>query len=287
MHRGRFAEAERQYREALALGAALNGPDSPELSATHAALASVEFTQDRFAEARAEIDRAIALHEAELGERGDLGHLLRMRAYALAKLGHGASAVATVERAIELRRREFGAASWQVADITVSAGVVEGWLGRHARAAARYASAIKIAEQLPQRPAEHLGLWTAFRAEATLATGDAKAAVNLAKTALASAPPGSTSTMTGNIARLVLADVLARRSSGRGRALDLATTAAAGFERDRDPDRAARAHALIARLRAWRHGLTGGSAQPGLFFVAATSRTAAISSTRSCRTSRS
>ena len=264
--RGRVAEAETHYRRALELGAELLGPDNPENAMTHAALANLLMRSGRAAEALPQVDRAVALRSDKAVNDRNLGHLLRLRALVLERLGRSDQALAELARARRLRVEGFGAASFPVADIEFEIGDMYRRMGRFDEASKALAQAMATAAKTDEPPVGEIAWFRAVRAECELEAGRPRRAAPMAERALAEARSTELPPDRRGLAELVIARSLVALRRDRGRAAELARKALSALVAEDEDSiaRAEKARAVLAGLgvRDARVGGRPGPARP-------------------------
>ncbi|MCG8459971.1 MAG: serine/threonine-protein kinase [Holophagales bacterium] len=126
LFRGRYAEAERQAREAVKVLAVAEGGDPVDLGMARVYLGSALRRLDRPAEAALEHEKAIEL----LGEHPSVSHALSALGAVAADLGNFAEGIDLIERAIGITARAFGSANPLVDRRRVSLGTALRRAGR-------------------------------------------------------------------------------------------------------------------------------------------------------------
>lgn len=144
--RGDVDEAER--RLGLALGAAEEiGANDPRVAETLAAIGSLHYERNRFAEAASLLDRALAIDETSL-PRNDTTFAVHLTAQGLARaqLGEFDAAAAHHGRALAIYREALGADHPRVTNAMESLASVYLVAGRYAEAAPRFARLLERVE---------------------------------------------------------------------------------------------------------------------------------------------
>lgn len=153
--RVRYAEAQRLFELALAIGERTLGPDHPDIARSLDNLAITRSRQGRYADAQVLLERALAIYEQALGpDDPEMARKLNNIANIHCEQGRYADAQPLHERALAIRERALGCDHPDVATSLNNLGVVSSIQGRYTEALTLYERALAIWEQVlgPDHP---------------------------------------------------------------------------------------------------------------------------------------
>jgi serine/threonine-protein kinase len=174
---GKYAEAEKLLREALAVRELTRGADSTDVANSAEALGVTLLAEDRLAEAKPLLERAITIYEARLGPtNNDVANAYNDIGGAYHRAGDYAAALANGEHVLAIREATLGPDHPDVAESLVNIAIELKALEKWDRVFPNYRRAIAIFEKSYGPQSIELGVTYLNYAEALRVHGDLDAA---------------------------------------------------------------------------------------------------------------
>lgn len=124
--RGNLHEAERRFMTTAALHKELRGPVHPDMAATLARLARIEYTKGNLPTAQQHAQQAVAINRAAFGaDHSSLGGLLAFLGLVEYKMGNLETAQGLLERALRIKERSHDSTPKEIARLLNDLGSVE------------------------------------------------------------------------------------------------------------------------------------------------------------------
>jgi tetratricopeptide (TPR) repeat protein len=174
---GKYAEAEKLLREALAVRELTRGPDSTEVANSAEALGVTLLAEDRLADARPLLERAIKIYEARLGPtNADVANAYNDIGGAYHRAGDYAAALANNEHVLAIREAALGPDHPDVAQSLVNVANESKALGKWEHVVPNYKRAIAIYDKAYGAGSIEAGITYLNLAEAQRVHGELDAA---------------------------------------------------------------------------------------------------------------